>query len=105
MGMRSFGQGLLGPVIGLLALAVAAGCSQSESYEDEASEDQLRSDPNALVATRDPGVRLLSPYNALLDRAQTTECVTGATGADVGDVRGEFYLRHVSTREELAKEL
>jgi len=106
MMLRTADMSRLPLLLGVLPLALSIGCSAVEtSDDDDATNDELRSDPNALVSTRDPGVHLLAPYNAFLDRSPTTECVTGATGANVGDVRGEFYLRHVSSREELAKEL
>jgi hypothetical protein len=106
--MGPLGAGRVRILLSLLPFALAIGCGTSEASDDEATEDELRSDPNALVWTHDPGVHLLAPYNAFLDRTPTTECVTGATGAigaNVGDLRGEFYLRHINTREELAKEL
>ncbi len=103
--MGRFGMGVLRPLMALCLLSVGAGCSASTTDDEAADEGELRSDPNAIVPTRDPGVHLLAPYNAFLDRSPTTECVTGATGANVNVMGGEFYLRHVSTREELAKEL
>jgi hypothetical protein len=103
--MRPLGVDRSRLLLVLLPLAMSIGCGANDVGDEEATDDELRSDPNALVATHDPGVHLLAPYNAFLDRSPTTECVTGAAGANVGDVRGEFYLRHINSREELAKEL
>lgn len=90
------------------SLSFSAACAPS-SEEDvpEANPDHLRTDPNAIVPTVDPSVRLLSSYNAFLDRSTTFPCVAATSDEppQVGDVRGGFYLRHVKTREELAKEL
>jgi hypothetical protein len=88
------------------ALSALAACSarSDESYE---GDGELRSDPNAVVPTTDPSAHLLSGYNALLDRATSSACVApdGAPMFNVGDVRGEFYLRHISSKEDLAKQL
>jgi hypothetical protein len=81
------------------------GCAAADGTEGEASEDALRADPNAVVKTQDPTVRLLGSFNSFLDRAPTTRCIKEEPPVNVGDVRGEFFLRHVSSREELAKEL
>jgi hypothetical protein len=102
LGARSMG---LAAVLSVAAMAV--GCSKGETDDTDGSEDALRADPNAHVLTQDPSVRLLGGYNAFLDRAPTTACVTtGDTSAvNIGDVRGEFYLKNVNTKEQLAKEL
>jgi hypothetical protein len=91
-------------VLPLAIIVAAIGCASPATEADE-SEDALRADPNALVLTQDPSVRLLGSYNAFLDRAPTTGCVADQPAVNVGDVRGEFYLRHVTSKEELAKEL
>lgn len=91
-------------VVGVVLAAV--GCSAPVS-DEEISPDALRTNPSATVPTDDASVRLLSGYNAFLDRATTTGCVAplGEVAPQVGDVRGQFYMRHVKTRDDLAKEL
>lgn len=86
--------------------AGATGCSAAEE-EAGWSPDALRSDPSASVPTIDPGVHLLGGYNAFLDRASPNDCVERQEDVqpDVGATDGSFYLRHVKSREELAKEL
>src|SRR4051812_43337052 len=93
-------------------LLVAAGlllsaCSSAGDDEAAGGDSALRTDPNATVPTVDPSVHVLSGYNAFLDRATTTKCVVanGDARVNVGEVRGELYLRQVTTKEELAKEL
>lgn len=94
--------------LGVLALSIGLGACAHETQEEEAiSTDELRSDPSATVSTNDPAVKLLSGYNAFLDQAATTECVTVAAAKppSIASVQGSFYLRHVTSREDLAKEL
>lgn len=98
---------LLAPTgLAVVALSVTA-CGSSESDDHASSPDELRADPSMTVSTTDASARLLAGYNAFLDHTTPMECVTQVAEQqpDVGDVRGTFYLRHVKTRQELAKEL
>jgi hypothetical protein len=77
-----------------------------EAEDSASSSDDLRTDPSATVSTTDSAVRLLSSYNAFLDRATPTPCVAvKELRTEAGDVSGSFYLVHVKTRDDLAKEL
>lgn len=92
----------------ILATAAAlSACTTSGDDGESTSPNALRSDPSASVTTTDPGVHLLAGFNAFLDRATPTECVHAESPVqpDVGAVDGSFYLRHVRSRDDLAKEL
>src|SRR3954465_11659920 len=95
------------PQLGILIVATLLSACSSASDDGEAGDSALRTDPNASVLTIDPSVQVLSGYNAFLDRATTTKCViaNGDARVNVGEVRGELYLRQVTTKEDLAKEL
>src|SRR5262245_23301099 len=101
--MRSVATGL---VFAMAALATACGGADGE---EESSDSDLRSDPHAAVSTADPSVKVLSSYNSFLDRRRPVDCVVQTEAQrpsiDSGNVEGRFYLRHVKTREDLAKEL
>jgi hypothetical protein len=97
-------------VLGSFALATlmvaSAGCASPTDDETESDQGALRTGPTEEVATFAPSVRLLDSYNALLDRTTGTKCVTGTdVQPTVGDTREEFFLRQVTSRSELAKEL
>jgi hypothetical protein len=93
--------------LGWVVLSLSVGACQAAAQDGEQGvEDELRSDPSAAVSTSDPAVRVLSGYNSFLDRATPSPCVVAtAPQFEATDVRGSFFLRHIKTREELAKEL
>jgi hypothetical protein len=95
-----------GLLLTFTGFAVACGDSKVEE-EGDVNIDNLRSNPNGEVSTTDPSARLLAGYNAFLDRASSSPCIAAQTPEQpsVGDVASTFYLRHVKTRDELAKEL
>src|SRR5439155_6713622 len=84
----------------LLACSTAMACSSADSPTEDAQNDELRTDPNAVVLTQDPSAHLLGGYNAFLDRTTTTTCVIarGEPQINAADPRGEFYLRHVTSK-------
>ena len=90
----------------MLAVSVGPGCS-SATDEDESDASELRTDPAKVVSTNDSSATVLASYNALSDRVTNTPCVasTGTRAANVGDVRSEFYLKHITSKDELATEL
>jgi hypothetical protein len=102
------GSGLVALLLGSVVV-MGTGCASVVDEQEEAatSPDELRSDPSATVPTSDPSMTLLSGYNAFLDHASTTPCVSvaGAKPPQIGAVQGSFYLRQVKSREELATEL
>jgi hypothetical protein len=96
------------PATAFFAAAILlTACSSADDSDGEAADNALRTDPNATVSTIDETVQLLSGYNAFLDRSTTTKCVVanGDAQVNVGQVQGQLYLRQVTTKEELAKEL
>lgn len=97
--------GLLSFPLFLLSMFSGLGCAANEIDDTFVSGDNLRTDPSAMGPTHDPTVRLLGGYNAFLDRGTTTSCVKDRVRVDVGDLESELYLKHVSSKEELAKEL
>ncbi len=98
-----------------LGLVAAVGCKGGEVEDEEASEGALRSDATGDNLTGSPAASLLAGYNGFLDNAMPTPCLTvsGPLALEpkevplkvAGNLRGEFYMKHVSSREELAKEL
>jgi hypothetical protein len=92
--------------LGTLGLAIGVSACAAETEDGATSADDLRTDSSAMVPTTDSAVRVLSAYNAFLDRATVTPCVASTAPATAaGDVSGGFYLQHVKTRDDLAKEL
>jgi len=93
-------------VMAVASVLVAVGCAAPSQEDESADQGQLRADANSVVSTFAPTVHLLDGYNSLLDRA-TARCVEQSADAraDVGDERTNYYLRLISTSEDLAKEL
>ena len=90
-----------------LLLASLVGCSAlSEDTESDTGQIQ-RTDPSQTVTTSDPAVGLLRGYNAFLDRATATPCVEAAGDERpvVGNLREQFTLTKVTSKEDLAKQL
>jgi hypothetical protein len=96
-------------VTGLLfcTAALLGGCSAPLDEEAEATPEALgqrRTGPTKTVSTTQP-VRRLQGYNAFRDSATSADCVEPKVQPEAGEVTSSFYLKHVETREELAKEL
>ncbi len=95
--------------VSMIACLAAFGCdAPTDEFAGGGTAATDRHNPNSTQLTNDPGVKLLSGYNAFLDAASVARCVAPGSSPEtvaVGEIETEFYLKKVSSKEDLAKEL